>query len=204
MAFTLDNYHTKAIKDYGLHDSWPQEVLTEAKLIPVKVNKDQNFLDLPFVTIDGEDAKDFDDAIYCEMVPEGFNLKVAIADVSYYVKEQSAIDLEALNRATSTYFPKKVIPMLPEILSNEICSLKPEKYRRTMMADVVLDKTGTIVRYEFKQVMIKSSARLTYNQVNLLFQDKNTFAGNSFEQSLAAALTLHQLLLKNKNNSSEK
>ena len=198
MAFTLENYHAKAIKDYGLHDSWPQEVLTEAKLIPVKVNKDQNFLDLPFVTIDGEDAKDFDDAIYCEMVPEGFNLKVAIADVSYYVKEQSAIDLEALNRATSTYFPKKVIPMLPEILSNEICSLKPEKYRRTMMADVVLDKTGTIVRYEFKQVMIKSSARLTYNQVNLLFQDKNTFAGNSFEQSLAAALTLYQLLLKNK------
>lgn len=107
MAYTLDDFHLKAIQDYGLDAVWPQEVLTEAKLIPNEVERDKDFLDLPFVTIDGEDAKDFDDAIYCEIVPEGFNLKVAIADVSFYVTNDTPMDVEALRRSTSTYFQEK-------------------------------------------------------------------------------------------------
>ena len=176
MAYTLDDFHLKAIQDYGLDAVWPQDVLTEAKLIPNEVERDKDFLDLPFVTIDGEDAKDFDDAIFCEILPEGFNLKVAIADVSFYVKNNTAIDNEALHRSTSTYFPRKVIPMLPEQLSNDVCSLKPGKYRRAMLADVLLDKSGMIISYQFKQCMIRSAARLTYNQV-----EQNSFTGESLQ-----------------------
>ena len=189
MAYTLDDFHLKAIQDYGLDAVWPQEVLTEAKLIPNEVERDKDFLDLPFVTIDGEDAKDFDDAIYCEIVPEGFNLKVAIADVSFYVTNDTPMDVEALRRSTSTYFPRKVIPMLPEQLSNDVCSLKPGKYRRAMLADVLLDKSGMIISYQFKQCMIRSAARLTYNQV-----EQNSFTGESYAQSLSAASILHKQL----------
>ena len=189
MAYTLDDFHLKAIQDYGLDAVWPQEVLTEAKLIPNEVERDKDFLDLPFVTIDGEDAKDFDDAIYCEIVPEGFNLKVAIADVSFYVTNDTPMDVEALRRSTSTYFPRKVIPMLPEQLSNDVCSLKPNKYRRAMLADVLLDKSGMIISYQFKQCMIRSAARLTYNHV-----EQNSFTGESYAQSLSAASILHKQL----------
>ena len=193
MSYTLDDFHVKAIQDYGLDAVWPQEVLTEAKLIPSEVEKDNSFLDLPFVTIDGEDAKDFDDAIFCEIVPEGFNLKVAIADVSFYVTNNTAMDIEALRRSTSTYFPRKVIPMLPEQLSNDVCSLKPGKYRRAMLADVLLDKSGMIINYQFKQCMIRSAARLTYKQV-----EQNSFTDESFAQSLSAAFVLHKQLKASK------
>ena len=147
---TISDYHNKAIKDYGLNAIWPGKVLIESKVIQDKFNEDSHELEeLPFVTIDGVDARDFDDAIYCSVTNDGFHLKVAIADVSYYVKTGSSIDKEASKRTTSVYFPQKVIPMLPENLSNELCSLQPKKRRRVLCVEIDFDKDGLINKYQF-------------------------------------------------------
>ena len=121
--------------------------------------------DLPLVTIDGETAKDFDDAVYCERKGRGFRLVVAIADVSNYVRDGDALDRDARERGTSVYFPRRVIPMLPEALSNELCSLKPEVDRLCMVCDMDVTAQGTIRKYRFYQAVMHSRARLTYNQV---------------------------------------
>ena len=196
MKYSIEDFHNKAINDYQIKSDWSQEALTEAKLINSDIKKDASFLDYPFVTIDGEDAKDFDDAIYCELIDEGFNLKVAIADVSHYVKEDSHLDFEAMNRATSTYFPRKVIPMLPEKLSNEVCSLQPNKFRRVLYADIKLDKDGHVQAYQFKRGMIKSVARLTYNEVEGFIDNKFEGLEGAYQQSLTASYLLFQKLLK--------
>ncbi|HEY2818537.1 MAG TPA: ribonuclease R [Casimicrobiaceae bacterium] len=120
---------------------------------------------LPLVTIDGETAKDFDDAVYCERNGSGFRLVVAIADVSHYVRDGDALDIDARERGTSVYFPRRVIPMLPEALSNELCSLKPRVDRLALVCDMQISGTGTIERYEFHPAIIHSHARLTYTQV---------------------------------------
>ena len=147
---------------YGI-DLWPEAVLKEAKTKKEHITKEIDALEtFPFVTIDGEDAKDFDDAIFCEFSDHGFHLKVAIADVSFYVKEGSALDLEAAKRTTSVYMPKKVVPMLPEKLSNELCSLQPNKRRRCLCIEIDFDKDGYINSYKFHRGIIKSVARLTY------------------------------------------
>ncbi|MBA4730161.1 MAG: VacB/RNase II family 3'-5' exoribonuclease [SAR86 cluster bacterium] len=195
MKYTINDFHKKAIEDYQLQNDWPQEVLTETKIIDSKILKDDSYIDLPFVTIDGEDAKDFDDAIFCELIPDGFNLKVAIADVSHYVKENSALDDEAMKRATSTYLPRKVIPMLPEKLSNEVCSLQPNRYRRVLYADILLDKDGHVTSYEFKRAMIKSAARLTYNEVESYLKNGFQKLTGDFKQSLETSYLLFQKLL---------
>ncbi len=125
--------------------------------------------DIPMVTIDGEDARDFDDAVYCEPVKigrsEGYRLIVAIADVSHYVKPNDAIDIDALERSTSVYFPRRVIPMLPEKLSNGLCSLNPALDRLTLVCDAVITAKGEITAYQFYPAVIHSAARLTYTQV---------------------------------------
>src|SRR5262249_54094222 len=126
---------------------------------------------LPFVTIDGEDAKDFDDAVYCEA--KGKNnwlLYVAIADVSYYVKPGTALDREALNRGNSVYFPERVIPMLPEVLSNGLCSLKPNVDRLTQVCEMTINAKGKVTQYRFFESVINSHARLTYNQVYAMIE----------------------------------
>jgi ribonuclease R len=120
---------------------------------------------LPLVTIDGETARDFDDAVYCERVGKGFRLIVAIADVSHYVRDGDALDLDARERGTSVYFPRRVIPMLPEALSNELCSLKPAVDRLCMVCDMAIDAHGTLGRYRFYPAVMHSRARLTYTQV---------------------------------------
>ena len=120
---------------------------------------------LPLVTIDGETAKDFDDAVYCERKGKAFRLIVAIADVSHYVREGDAIDADARERGTSVYFPRRVIPMLPEALSNELCSLKPKVDRLCMVCDMQISAQGTIESYEFYPAVMHSQARLTYTQV---------------------------------------
>jgi ribonuclease R len=119
----------------------------------------------PFVTIDGETAKDFDDAVYCERAGEGYRLLVAIADVSHYVQPGDALDDEARDRGNSVYFPRRVIPMLPEKLSNGLCSLNPHEDRLAMVCDVALDGRGELGRYTFYAAVIRSHARLTYTQV---------------------------------------
>jgi ribonuclease R len=120
---------------------------------------------LPFVTIDGETAKDFDDAVCCEREGRGFRLRVAIADVGHYVQPNEALDLEARNRGNSVYFPRRVIPMLPEKLSNGLCSLNPDEDRLAMVCDMSVSPRGEIGRYEFYAAAIRSQARLTYAQV---------------------------------------
>ncbi len=120
---------------------------------------------LPLVTIDGETAKDFDDAVYCERKGKGFRLIVAIADVSHYVKDGDPLDRDARERGTSVYFPRRVIPMLPEALSNELCSLKPDVDRLCMVCDMDVTGEGRIAKYEFYPAVMHSRARLTYTQV---------------------------------------
>ena len=125
--------------------------------------------DIPFVTIDGEDARDFDDAVYCEPVKfrrkNAFRLLVAIADVSHYVQPNDALDVDALERSTSVYFPRRVIPMLPEKLSNGLCSLNPAVERLTLVCDAVISTEGEILAYQFYPAVIYSAARLTYSEV---------------------------------------
>src|SRR5215470_10464626 len=127
---------------------------------------------LPFVTIDGESAKDFDDAVYCEQAGEGFRLLVAIADVSHYVPPGDALDADARERGNSVYFPRRVIPMLPEKLSNGLCSLNPNEDRLAMVCDIAVTTRGELARYEFFAAVIRSKARLTYTRVaRALYQD---------------------------------
>jgi len=120
---------------------------------------------LPLVTIDGETARDFDDAVYCERTAKAFRLIVAIADVSHYVRDADALDGDARDRGTSVYFPRRVIPMLPEQLSNELCSLKPAVDRLCMACEMTISADGDIENYRFYQAVMHSRARLTYNQV---------------------------------------
>lgn len=128
--------------------------------------------DLPLITIDGEDARDFDDAVYaCKRAGGNYRVLVAIADVSHYVTPQSPLDVDAYERGTSVYFPHRVVPMLPEVLSNGLCSLNPKVDRLCMVADIKLSKAGKVTGYEFYPAVMHSQARLTYNQVNAYFDD---------------------------------
>lgn len=160
-----------AIRNHGLPNEWPPEALAEAATFAAEVPETAlagrvDLRHLPFVTIDGEDAKDFDDAVYCEVKPRGgWLLYVAIADVSYYVKPGTALDLEAFNRGNSVYFPGNVIPMLPEALSNGLCSLNPNVNRLAMVCEMTISAVGKITNYRFYEAVFKSQARLTYNQV---------------------------------------
>jgi ribonuclease R len=173
---------TVAIRNHELPYHWPDEVSLEASRFAAEVDaaaiKDRaDFRSLPFVTIDGEDAKDFDDAVYCEpQKKSGFKLYVAIADVSHYVKPETALDKEAYQRGNSVYFPGRVIPMLPETLSNNLCSLKPQVDRLVMVCEMDIDASGKITASQFHEGVIHSHARLTYTQVHAMMEqnDKKT------------------------------
>jgi len=160
-----------AIRSHGIPFEWPEEVQAEAAGLeaePLEQDK-QHRIDLrklPFVTIDGEDARDFDDAVYCEEAKGGsWRLWVAIADVSHYVAPGSALDQEAALRGNSVYFPARVVPMLPEALSNGLCSLKPAVDRLAMVCEMELSAKGVLAKYRFYEAVIHSHARLTYTQV---------------------------------------
>jgi len=161
-----------SILAHGLPDKWPDDIAAAVAKIPQRVDADQvkgrtDVRDLPFVTIDGEDAKDFDDAVYCCPKPNGgYQLYVAIADVSHYVPMGSALDSEASRRGNSVYFPGKVVPMLPEALSNGICSLNPHVDRLCMVAEMAITADGKISRSRFYRAVMHSQARLTYTQVS--------------------------------------
>jgi len=160
-----------AIRKHQLPHEWPEAVERQIKSLDEEVserdfNGRKDIRDLHLVTIDGEDARDFDDAVYCEPLANGsIRLIVAIADVSSYVKEQSPLDLEAWQRGTSVYFPNNVIPMLPEVLSNGLCSLNPKVNRLCFVCDMQIDEQGEIASYDFYQAVMYSHARLTYTQV---------------------------------------
>ncbi|MFO7541869.1 MAG: ribonuclease R [Thiobacillus sp.] len=160
-----------ALRKHDLPYVFPQDVEAQAEKLPKKVLKKdmaerEDIRNLPLVTIDGETARDFDDAVYCEPLGRsGFRLVVAIADVSHYVKPGDALDSEGFNRGNSVYFPRRVIPMLPEALSNGLCSLNPEVDRLAMVCDMRITAAGTVKEYRFYPAVIFSHARLTYNQV---------------------------------------
>ncbi len=159
-----------AIHNHGLPHEWPEGVLEESGKLGAEVkDKDkQGRVDLratPLVTIDGEDARDYDDAVYCEPAGNGWRLLVAIADVAHYVKPGSALDTSAYDRATSVYFPGRVIPMLPEEISNGLCSLNPEVDRLCMVCEMQVDEHGEIEKYKFYEAVFRSHARLLYDEV---------------------------------------
>ena len=157
-----------AISMYELPSKWSSGVLNEAKTVANKkkiARYRKDLRKLNFATIDGEDAKDFDDAVYCVKNSNSFTLYVAIADVSFYVTPGSKIDIEAKKRGTSIYFPETVIPMLPENLSNGICSLRPNEDRCSMICEMSIGLDGKRRKYKFYSGLINSKARLTYNQV---------------------------------------
>ncbi|MDR2332998.1 MAG: ribonuclease R [Burkholderiaceae bacterium] len=163
-----------AVRKYGVPHEFSQQCLAEAKALPEKVRAQDkrrrvDLTDVPLVTIDGEDARDFDDAVYCEPAKvgrsKGWRLLVAIADVSHYVENGNAIDVDAYERATSVYFPRRVIPMLPEKLSNGLCSLNPEVDRLCMVCDMLITADGEIHAYQFYPAVMWSHARFTYTEV---------------------------------------
>ena len=165
-----------AIRAHDIPHEWPDAVLSEAGALrdePSESDK-QHRVDLRhlgLVTIDGEDARDFDDAVYCEAEGSGFRLWVAIADVSHYVQIGSALDEEAFNRGNSVYFPERVVPMFPEVLSNGLCSLKPNVDRLAMVCEMVIDAQGQVTDSSFYEAVIHSHARLTYTQVGAVLEN---------------------------------
>lgn len=160
-----------ALRNFDIPHSWPKAVNTEVKGLKEEVSeaakKDRiDLRQLPLVTIDGEDARDFDDAVFCEPQEDGgWQLWVAIADVSYYVRPKKALDDEAKNRGTSVYFPEQVVPMLPEVLSNGLCSLNPNVDRLCMVCEMSISAKGKLQEYQFYEAVMNSHARLTYNKV---------------------------------------
>ncbi len=160
-----------AIRNYNLPHVWPDSVQEEidtlqAGVLPSDEQEQRvDLQDLAFVTIDGADAKDFDDAVYCERQKRQWRLVVAIADVSHYICPQSELDKEAEARGNSVYFPNSVLPMLPEVLSNELCSLKPKVQRLCMVCDMIISSKGELKRSQFYPALIHSRARLIYNEV---------------------------------------
>ena len=163
-----------AVRKYSVPHEFSAACLDQAKGLPDKVlakdRKDRvDLRDIPLVTIDGEDARDFDDAVYCEPAKvgrgKGWRLLVAIADVSHYVQTGSAIDVDAYDRATSVYFPRRVIPMLPEKLSNGLCSLNPDVDRLCMVCDMLVNAKGDVHAYQFYPAVMHSHARFTYTEV---------------------------------------
>ncbi len=159
-----------ALRKYDLPHEFSQAVQNEvAGLAPTiaaqEAARREDLRDIPLVTIDGEDARDFDDAVYCEKTRGGWRLVVAIADVSYYVQPGTKLDEEAQARGNSVYFPKAVIPMLPEVLSNGLCSLNPDVDRLCMACEIEMDKGGAFKSYRFFEAVMRSRARLTYTEV---------------------------------------
>lgn len=160
-----------ALRTFDIPHQWPKGVSRQVEKLQETVSDEakQGRVDLrqlPLVTIDGEDARDFDDAVFCEPLDEGgWQLWVAIADVSYYVQPGESLDSEALNRGNSVYFPEQVIPMLPEVLSNGLCSLNPEVDRLCMVCEMTISATGQLKEYQFYEAVMNSHARLTYTKV---------------------------------------
>ncbi len=160
-----------AIRTYELPVAWSEDVVAEAKALPAKVRRidvegREDLRGLGFVTIDGEDARDFDDAVYCERTARGWRVVVAIADVSAYVHPASALDDEARLRGNSVYFPDRVVPMLPESISNGLCSLRPHEDRLCVGCELIVAESGRVHRSRFFEGVIRSRARLTYTDVS--------------------------------------
>jgi ribonuclease R len=203
IKFNLDLEIKKIIKKFSISDDWNKNIINdvkkfEAKKFNKKNTNRKNLKNVPFVTIDGDDAKDFDDAVYCEKSGKNWILFVAIADVAHYVTSNSEIDKEAKKRGTSVYFPGYVVPMLPEILSNNLCSLRPGEDKFTIVGEILINNNGDIKSSKFYNALIKSSARLTYNQVDKFFKNKTVIKDNNVIKNLENLLKLYKVLKKSR------
>jgi ribonuclease R len=202
-----------AIKSYQLPYEWSKAHLKHTKTYRKRISQPEcedeikqgrkDLRALPFCTIDGKDAKDFDDAVYCEsLADESWKLIVSIADVSHYIKPNDPLDQEAQKRGNSVYFPGTVIPMLPEELSNGLCSLNPKVSRFCLSCEMIIDKNGNIKSTHFYTSIIKSNARLTYKKVNTLLKNKNhknwQELPNKLKKSLLNLNTLYAIQKKSR------
>ena len=190
----LEDAINQTIEEFDIPCEWNPLIEKELKDIDVTSDLDRKDLtNTPFVTIDGEDAKDFDDAVFCFKNKSSFTLKVAIADVASVILPNSEIDKEALKRGTSIYFPRTVIPMLPEKISNNLCSLVPNKKRNVLVCEIIFDLAGKIESYKFYEAYIRSSMRFTYNEIqNYEVDDSGIF------DSIKSLEELTKKLLQNK------
>ncbi|AWD32461.1 Ribonuclease R [Candidatus Kinetoplastibacterium sorsogonicusi] len=202
-----------AIKKYNLITNFSKKTNLDIKYLNDDISSDMiskrtDLRHLPFITIDGKDAKDFDDAIYCEKININsnseykFKLIIAIADVSHYVSEFSNIDQDAFKRGTSIYFPNKVIPMLPKKLSNDICSLLPNKDRLTLVCEIILDMFGVIDSYKFYESIIRSNFRFNYEDAYQLVTNisDNKFISNKIHQNIFNIYNIYKILKQKKYN----
>jgi ribonuclease R len=191
-----------AVRKYSVPHEFSDACLAQTRTLPDKVRPADkrgrvDLTDVPLVTIDGEDARDFDDAVYCEPAKvgrgKGWRLLVAIADVSHYVETGSAIDIDAYDRATSVYFPRRVIPMLPEKLSNGLCSLNPEVERLCMVCDMLISASGDIHAYQFYPAVMFSHGRLTYTEVAAILQNTRGPQAQQRKSLVPHLLNLHDV-----------
>ncbi|MEY2622240.1 MAG: Ribonuclease [Pseudomonadota bacterium] len=191
-----------AVRKYGVPHEFSNECLELAKGLPDQVRSADlkgrvDLRDVPLVTIDGEDARDFDDAVYCEPAKigrrKGWRLLVAIADVSHYVESGSAIDVDAFDRATSVYFPRRVIPMLPEKISNGLCSLNPNVDRLCMVCDMLIDAQGEVSAYQFYPAVMHSHARFTYTEVAAILSNDRGPQAQARAERVADLIHLHDV-----------
>jgi ribonuclease R len=192
-----------AVRAHGIPFTWPDEALAEAEAfgdtVPDRHRKDREDLrELPLMTIDGADARDFDDAVYAEKAGQGWRLYVAIADVSAYVAPGSALDDEARRRGTSVYFPEHVVPMLPEALSNGLCSLNPDVERLCAVCEMHIDSDGNTTRVRFYPAVMRSHARLTYEEACALIEsdEQQTTNAKQLAQRLRTLHDLYRVLAK--------
>ena len=192
-----------ALEGSEIEVNWPKSVISETNRLDtsfVDNNSDirEDLRNLPFVTIDGKSAKDFDDALFAKKTNSGFVLFVSIADVAEYVDFESALDLEALNRGTSIYFKRKVIPMLPEKISNDLCSLKPGEDKLTLTCEIEIDNKGQLKNFRFYNSIINSKARLTYEKLGAQFEKEKTALPKEVSISLGSLEKIYRLLSANR------
>jgi len=195
---TADMHVEMAIRNFGLPHRWSEAVEAElaqvSETLPEKeVKRRHDIRHLPLVTIDGEDARDFDDAVYCERTDDGWRLLVAIADVSWYVRKGTALDESAYERSTSTYFPNRVVPMLPEILSNGLCSINPQVDRFCMLCEMQISRKGNLVRTRFDEAVMRSHARLTYTEVAAMLVERDEALSKQYQEVLPHLESLHDI-----------
>ena len=183
------SYTDTVIQAHDLAAQWSSQVIAESKELARPTNEQiqgwcLDFTHLPFVTIDGDDARDYDDAICARNADDGWLLQVAIADVSHFVRPGSVIDKAARSRGNSTYFVDRVIPMLPEVLSNDLCSLRPDEDRLAIICSIKINSSGEILEWAFDQAWIRSRLRLTYDEVDQFLEEQ----GERFDQDWGKAV----------------
>ena len=184
-----------AVAAYGIPTQWNGADRTAPKPISAADRAGRwDLRGLPLITIDGASARDFDDAVYAEAMGDGWRLLVAIADVAHYVAPDSALDAAAAERGTSVYFPEVVIPMLPEALSNGICSLRPNEDRLALVCDLRVDRAGRVTNHQFREALIRSQARLTYAEAQRFRQGGNLAVDEGMAKSLTALFAVHGAL----------